>query len=103
MSPPYSQQFGPVQPPPAAPIGALLFDPQCGTLHAAPIGGYLNTRPEPPSHPNPQPVAPRPPPITDEEANTSDNGCDWNYICFDYSVNYKWYDLRGKVMIKEIN
>ncbi|XP_074626492.1 uncharacterized protein LOC141884571 isoform X2 [Acropora palmata] len=94
--PTYSQQFGSVQPPPAAPIGPLLFDPQSGTLHAAPIGGYFNTRPEPPSYPNPQQVAPRPPPTTYEEANTSHNDCDWNYICFDCSDDYKWYDLRGK-------
>ncbi|XP_015760886.1 PREDICTED: uncharacterized protein LOC107340057 [Acropora digitifera] len=80
----------------ASPAVPLLFDPQSGTLHAAPIGGYFNTRPEPPSYPNPQQVAPRPPPTTDEEANTSHNDCDWNYICFDCSDDYKWYDLRGK-------
>ena len=45
------------------------------------FSGYFNTRSEPPSYPNPQQVAPRPPPTTGEEANTSDDNCDWNYIC----------------------
>ena len=62
------------------------------------FSGYFNTRPEPPSYPNPQQVAPRPPPTTGEEANTSDDDCGLNYICFDCSDDYKWYDLRGKGM-----
>ena len=76
--------------------------PKTACLQKGPMyycfSGYFNTRPEPPSYPNPQQVAPRPPPTTDEEANTSHNDCDWNYICFDCSDDYKWYDLRGKGM-----
>lgn len=58
--------------------------------------GFFNPRPEQPSYLNPQQVAPHPPPTTDEEANTTEQDCDWNYICFDCSGDYEWYDLRGK-------
>lgn len=98
MCPPYNQQFGSVQPAPAVPIGPP-YNQQVESVQpasAAPIGGFFNPPSEQPRHPNPQQVAPHPPPTTDEEANTTEQDCDWNYICFDCSGDYEWYDLRGK-------